>query len=144
MIARRTCGCAHTRRIGTSGQILTCQRALVNTDQAEADGTLRRLTSTITARGSSSAALMTASRRLRYVELSSIPPTTRIDTPRWVSTSIRMVDRSSSTGIAAHTTIGRKPFAEHGQGADRHRSTQVAVSVERRTHYPQLPPIDGT
>lgn len=65
LIVRRTSGDAHTSRIGTSGHTLTCQRALVNTVQADADGTCRRLTSTITARGSSIAALMMTSRTVR-------------------------------------------------------------------------------
>ena len=61
-IARRRWACAQTSKIGTSGHALTYQRALVNTDHADSDGTDSSLTSTTTARGSSSAALMMASR----------------------------------------------------------------------------------
>ena len=46
-MARRVRGSSQTSRIGTSGQVLTCQRALVNTVQAVADGTDNPLTSTI-------------------------------------------------------------------------------------------------
>src|SRR5947209_8564396 len=114
-IARRTGGCAHTSRIGTSGHTLTCQRALVNTVHADADGAERRLTSTITARGSSSAALFTVSRTVRYVELSSTPSITRIGTSCWGATSIRILDRGSAIGTTAFRGAGRQPLAEHAQ-----------------------------
>ncbi|OBY30591.1 hypothetical protein ACT18_16705 [Mycolicibacter kumamotonensis] len=65
LIRSATSARGQTNRIGISGQVLTYQRALVNTDHAEDAGTSRPLTSTTTACGSSSAALITRSRRAR-------------------------------------------------------------------------------
>src|ERR1700722_11479076 len=68
-------GCAQIRMIGTAGQILTCQRALVNTFHKDDAGTRRALTSTRTARGSPNAASMMRFRSCRYLRLSKTPST---------------------------------------------------------------------
>ena len=61
--------------IGTSGQILTCQRALVNTFHKDDAGTRRALTSIRTARGSSNAFSMMRFQSRRYVRRSKTPST---------------------------------------------------------------------
>src|SRR5262249_40508107 len=117
-IVLRRCESGQASKIGTSGQVLTCQRALVNTDHAESDGTNSRVTSTITARGSSSAALMTASRSDRYVALSSTPSAVRISTSSRCPTSISSGVLKSAIGpteIAGRGSRSRQPITQHRQ-----------------------------
>src|SRR5271169_2170957 len=74
-MAFRRSGCAQIRIIGTSGQVLTYQRALLNTFHEDDAGTRRALTSTRTARGSPNAASMMRFRSCRYLRLSKTPST---------------------------------------------------------------------
>lgn len=60
---------------------MTCHLALVNAVHALLAGTCRLLTSTTTAFGSSSAALITLLRTSRYVQLSSVPERTSMAHP---------------------------------------------------------------
>src|SRR5689334_25145110 len=75
LMALRPAACWQTRISGTSGQTLTCQRALVKTAQADSAETWSLVTSTMTALGSSNAVLMTESRRSRSVLRSRTPST---------------------------------------------------------------------
>ncbi|MBV5246190.1 hypothetical protein KUF57_21865 [Mycolicibacterium sp. PAM1] len=73
VIAARRAGSSHTSRIGTCGHLRTCQWALVIAFHALSEGTSSPLTSTMTASGSSRAALMMLSRTSWYVEPSNVP-----------------------------------------------------------------------
>src|SRR4051794_2457237 len=96
-MASRPAWCAQTKKTGTSGQVLMCQRALVKTDHADAAGTLNAVTLTITALGSSRAALMMASRTRKYVVPSSTPAAVSTATSAGASA---VIDRTPGSLVA--------------------------------------------
>src|ERR1700722_9788601 len=136
MVARRST-CPHTKTIGTSSHVRTCQRALVNADHAEEAGTSSALTSTSTACGSSSAAQMTASRSFRYVLLSSTPSTASKQTVPAVSSETIRELAGLAIGFDEFDVGIRQPAAEHatGRGADRDRVERVIFGCHCTCHY---------
>src|SRR3954471_22203147 len=106
--------CAQTNSTGTSGQVLTCQRALVNTDHADDAGTISAVTSTMTPRGSASAAFTTASRNPRYVDPSSTPSVKSTEEPE-PSATVSVTCSVLAIGRAAHRRI------DAGQAIGQHR-----------------------